>query len=756
MSKELERDLGLFAVIAISMGAMIGSGIFILPGLAMAEAGPSVILGFAIASILVVPAALSIAELGTAMPQAGGDYIFIERGLGPAAGTIAGLGTWLMLMFKGALALVGGIFYIEAIRTLPSPRVTVPLIDLTVSIPGIEMVAVTVALLLIGVNLFGVKQTGGLQTIMVIIMLAIMAGFVVLTMTRVENAHYTPFFDQGLSGLFSATAMVLVSYAGVTKIAAVAEEIENPGRNLPLGLVISLVATTFLYVLIVFVLVGIVEADILMGEEAPMAVAVDQFFGFFGVLAIVIAAMLALISTANAGLLTASRYPLALSRDELLPQLFAKIHDRFKTPSIAIIVTGGAMIVIILSLPVEDIAKTAGAFQIVVYILVCSALIAFRERDLDWYDPYFFAPGYPWLQLFGIVSGIFIITQMDVLPIIGAIGITIFGTAWYLWYARPRVEREGLAVDLVRRTAGRQILADTEEALERDAYEVLIAIQRDIDPAEERSLLKIAASLSRPREGRVRIVRFDEVPDQYPLERAASVLTPEDIAFEEQTEELIEDLDVSVEIDEIVSHDTRHAVVNYARRIDADLLIGRQQGASRLGSLMGRDIDWILKHAPCDVVIAQDMGELPDVVGEIAIVTDQSPFNDPLKVRLGDSLAESTGAHLRFVYAIDPDASEQIRETVTDYHRELDELVPRRIDIDLVEDDDPVAALSTAIQTTDLVLVTMPDPTWLSALLGSERTDRLIASARHPTLLVHARQSRPKTFLKPIVERMFD
>ncbi len=756
MSKELERDLGLFAVIAISMGAMIGSGIFILPGLAMAEAGPSVILGFAIASILVIPAALSIAELGTAMPQAGGDYIFIERGLGPAAGTVAGLGTWLMLMFKGALALVGGIFYIEAIRTLPHLTVTLPIAEVTLSLPGIEMVAVTVALILIGVNLLGVKQTGGLQTFMVIIMLIIMGGFVIMTITRVDNAHYTPFFDEGLSGLFSATAMVLVSYAGVTKIAAVAEEIENPGRNLPWGLVISLVATTLLYVLIVFVLVGIVEAEVLMGEEAPMAVAVDQFFGLLGVLAIVIAAMLALISTANAGLLTASRYPLALSRDELLPAVFARIHDRFKTPTIAIIVTGVAMIVIILSLPVEDIAKTAGAFQILVYILVCCALIAFRERDLDWYDPYFFAPGYPWLQLFGIVSGVFIITRMDWLPIIGAVGITILGSAWYLWYARPRVEREGLAVDLVRRTAGQQILADTEAALERDVYEVLIAIQRDIDPDEERALLQVAAAISRPREGRVRIVRFDEVPDQYPLDRAAAVLSPDDIAFEEQTKRLIRDLDIEVEIDEIVSHDTRHAVVNYARRIDADLLIGRQHGASRLGSLMGRDIDWILSHSPCDVVIAQGMDELVSTIEEVAIVTDQSPFNDPLKVRIGDMIAASTGAHLRFVYAIDPDASDKIRETVTDYHKELDELVPHKIDIELVEATDPIRALQRSIETTDLVLVTMPDPTWLSRVLRAERTDRVIAAAHHPTLMVHARQSRPKTFLKPIVEWLFD
>jgi len=133
----LERGLGLSSIIAISMGAMIGSGIFILPGLAMAEAGPAVILAFIIAGLLVFPAAISIAELGTAMPEAGGDYVFIERGLGPGAGTIAGLGTWLMLMFKGALALVGGMFYLSVI----------------INIPSVEAVAVVIGTILIAVNI---------------------------------------------------------------------------------------------------------------------------------------------------------------------------------------------------------------------------------------------------------------------------------------------------------------------------------------------------------------------------------------------------------------------------------------------------------------------------------------------------------------------------------------------------------------------------------------------------------------------------
>ncbi|WP_255167440.1 amino acid permease [Natrononativus amylolyticus] len=737
MGKDLERDLGLFAVIAISMGAMIGSGIFILPGLAMAEAGPAVILAFVIAAVLVVPAALSIAELGTAMPEAGGDYVFIERGMGPAVGTIAGLGTWLMLMFKGALALVGGMFYLEFVVNLPSLTAT----------------AVVIATVLILVNLFGVKQTGGLQLIMVIVMLIILSVFVAGSIIRVEGGNYDPFFTEGTGGVLSATALVLVSYAGVTKVAAVAEEIENPGRNLPLGLLGSLVATTFLYALLVFVLVGVIDGPALAASGAPMAEAADELFGYLFLVAIVIAAILALVSTANAGILTASRYPLALSRDDLFLDQFEYIHPRFATPVVAILATGGIMIAVIVALPVEDIAKTAGAFQILVYILVCAALIAFRERDLEWYDPEFFTPGYPWVQLFGIVSGVFIITQMDWLPIVGAVGITIFGFVWYQWYAKQRVEREGVAVGLARRETGKQFVRETEEEIEGvDQYEVLIPLRQDVSRQQEDAILRLAAPLVRRRGGRIRIVRFDEVPDQVPLDTAAESLTEADAAFERRTDDLVRDLEVPVEVGEIVSHDTRHAVVNFAERIDADLILARREATSRLGTLFGRDTDWIMEHAPCDVVFVQH--ERPTEIDEIAIVTDRSPFNDPLKVELANTIATDFDARLRFVFAVSEDAPDELFETVEDYHAELDALCTAPVESTIIRTDDEIGDLTRQLESADLIMVSTVTHRRLPDLLVEQRSDRIAAAIDQPVLLVHSKKTRRGSFLRPILERV--
>jgi len=273
--KELERDLGLPSVLAISIGAMIGSGIFILPALALEIAGPAVVLAYLLAGLLVVPAALSKSEMATAMPEAGGTYIYIERGMGPLLGTIAGVGTWFSLSFKGALALVGGVPYLLLLFDLP-----------------LQPVALGLATLLILVNVVGAKQTGRLQLAIVVVMLAALGWFAAGSAPSVDAANYTNFFGSGVGGLLAATGLVFVSYAGVTKVASIAEEVEDPGRNIPLGILGSLAFTTVLYVAIVAVLVGITDPGSVAGSLTPVAVAAEVTLGRAGVVAVIAAAIL--------------------------------------------------------------------------------------------------------------------------------------------------------------------------------------------------------------------------------------------------------------------------------------------------------------------------------------------------------------------------------------------------------------------------------------------------------------------------------
>jgi amino acid transporter len=649
--KTLERDLGLGAVLAISIGAMVGSGIFILPALALSIAGPAVVVAYLLAGLLVVPAALSKSEMATAMPEAGGTYIFIERGMGPLLGTIAGIGTWFSLSFKSALALVGGVPYLIILFNLP----VVP-------------VALALAAVLIVVNLLGATQTGRLQVVIVVAMLAALSWFVAGSAGGVEQANFRPFLTDGLGGLLAATGLVFVSYAGVTKVASVAEEVEDPGRNIPLGILGSLAFTTLLYVGIVAVIVGVTEPGTVAGSRTPVADAAEVTLGSFGLWAVVGAAMLALVSTANAGILSSSRYPLAMSRDQLAPPSFSRIHDRFGTPTRAITVTGGVMLALIAFVPVLDIAKLASAFQILVFILVNAAVVAFREGSAE-YDPSFEAPLYPWVQAFGVLSGLLLLTQMGTVPIVGALVIVLGSVAWYYGYARSRVHREGAATDIVRRRVGRDVLAATADVVDdEETPDVLVALTRELAPDREAALVRLAADLVHERGGRVEVVRFEEVPDQVPLDDRVTEQSTADVAFEGRIEAVAADLDVAVETGEVVSHDTKHAIVNHADEGGVDAVVAEHERLRLRSRVVGDPIDWVVRHAPCDVVLVENRGY--DDPQTVVLESDDGPF-DPGAVAVADAIAIATGGQVAFRFGASADPPERAEGTLDAYQEEL-------------------------------------------------------------------------------------
>jgi len=437
MTKRLKKELSLFDVVAISTGAMFSSGFFLLPGLAAAQAGPAVAIAYFIAGLLILPAMFSMAELATAMPRAGGAYYFLDRSLGPLAGTVGGLGTYLALTLKTAFALIGIGAYAAIFVDLP-----------------VKPVAITLTLIFMGLNIFGAKETTGLQRLLVTILLGVLMFFIVQGLFHVFatespatiQARMTPFLPFGLEGLLATVGFVFVSYAGLTKVASVAEEIKNPARNIPLGMIISLSLTTFIYVVGVFIIVAVLDPTALRADLTPVATAGETFLDWLpnpiGLILIVLAAIAAFASTGNAGLLSASRYPLAMARDRLIPDFFAKL-GRFQTPVTAIVTTSGLMIFVILALDEEGIAKLASAFQLFMFILINFAVIIMRESRIDSYDPNYRSPLYPWMQYFGILTSLCLIIYMGLQTILLTLALAVLCALWYVYYAHKRVVRHG-------------------------------------------------------------------------------------------------------------------------------------------------------------------------------------------------------------------------------------------------------------------------------------------------------------------------
>jgi amino acid transporter len=426
-----------------------------------------------LAGFIVLPAALAKAEMATAMPGSGGMYLYIDRAMGPLSGTVVGLGAWFSLVFKSAFALVGLGAYLLLFVPLPSGLV--------------KGVALVLGVLLIVVNVVGVKQTGRLQAIIVSIVLIALGIFIATGLPTVDQTQYHPFFAQGASGILAAGEFIFVSYAGVTKIASVAEEVENPGRNIPIGIIGSILLMMVVYTLVVFVIVGVTPLDVIAHSYILMAVAAGQYLGRPGKIGMAIIAVLALMSMANAGILSSSRYPLAMSRDVLLPPALSETSDRFSTPIQAIVFTGAVLLILIAFVPVVQLEKLASAFQMLVFTLEDVALIAFRESDAEWYEPEFTAPGYPWAQLGGIIGGIVLLTRLGPLALGGAGAIIIGGAIWYWVYGRERADREGAALDAIRRPSGRYILDSTRALFEQETNRVLVAISPEMPSERERT-----------------------------------------------------------------------------------------------------------------------------------------------------------------------------------------------------------------------------------------------------------------------------
>jgi len=376
--------------------------------------------------------ALPTSELATAMPESGGGYYFVSRGLGTLLGGMVGLGQWLGLVFASAFYLMGfGYYLVDILGRLG--------LGGGVSVTAIALVTVVV---LTAVSITGTKNTGDLQNGIVsvlIVILVVFLGYGMLDSFGVFGREQVPqtFFPFGTLPVFTTAALVFTSYLGFAQIATVAGEVKQPGRNLPLAMVGSVVLVGVLYVCTIFISTSAMGSQALseLGETAIVEVA-KTFFGRAGTIAILTAGLLATLSSANASILSSSRSIYALSRDALVPDPVARINRRFRTPHVALLLAGGPIAGLVLFGRVEVLAEVASLLHLVMYGLICFALIVIRRADPDWYTPAFRCPGYPVLPAVGGLASFSIIAFMDPLSIALGGGVLALAAGWFAVYAR--------------------------------------------------------------------------------------------------------------------------------------------------------------------------------------------------------------------------------------------------------------------------------------------------------------------------------
>ncbi len=459
---QLKKELSFFSIYTIATGATIASGFFLLPGLAAAQAGPAVILSYLIAALPIFPALFSKVELSTAMPRAGGIYYFLDRSMGPLFGTIGGIGTWLALILKSSFALVG----IGAYVNLFFPEI------------AIEPIACGFAILIGILNLFGAKKTGAFQSILVIGLLALLLWFFGNGFPQLNPQNFSGFFDKGFDSILGTAGFVYVSYVGLTKIFGITEEIRDPEKNIPLPMFLALGTAILVYAAGTTIMISVVPPEQLHNDLTPAATAAEILVGRWGAILMSIAAILAFFSAANAGVLSVSRYPLAMSRDHLLPGFFRKLTSRHQSPGNSVFSTVGIILICLILLDPIKIAKLASAFLLLLFSLNCLAVIVMRESHIESYDPGYRSPLYPWMQIVGIILPFWLIAEMGWLPILFTVGLVGVGVGWYFYYARKRVIRDGAIYHIFARLGERRF-----EGLDRDLRGILMEKGlRDQDP----------------------------------------------------------------------------------------------------------------------------------------------------------------------------------------------------------------------------------------------------------------------------------
>ena len=712
----LVRTLSLPSAIAISIGGML-SGIFVLPGVAFGITGPSVSLAFLVAGICIIPAVLSKAELATAMPKSGGTYVYIDRAFGPLFGVVSGIGLWLSLLLKSAFSLVGLSAYLYVLVELDSLYTSI--------------VAIVSLFLVMVLNIFGVKKVGDAQLAIVGISVTSLVVLIALGFNSVSVVPPTEFLSDGTLGFFGGVAFLYISYAGVTKIAAIAGEISQPEKNLPRTMIISLLLIMVVYVFVSMVLVSFVDGATLATDIRPIYTAAAEIGGpVAGYIAGVVGVM-TLLSMANSGLLASSRFPFAMARDGALPTVFTSISKQYLTPVFSIIVTAVVIALAILFLDVVKIAKLASAFKVLMFVSVNLAVIVFRETNAQWYRPKYKSPLYPFVQIFGILSGLFLLAFLGLQALLSVLAVFVTGFFVFLAYGR-KTNRSGLLSNYGvfsflfrgRRAGSLDTELDQEEVIESIySSDSQIVVPLLGDETSPEMIVEVASSIN-PKDS-VNAINIIEAPDQTFLEDV-SLVSPKDESVKRRILSLRETKKTKVTFESLPTHDVVNTIKNITSVQKCEWLVMGWGGRENTGILVRNPVGWVIKNINANLALFKDNGvrNISKVVLAVRPGREGNKF-----IKVADNICKYYGASLTLLNVIGKDAKKSVETKLHNNNNSLLKGLSREENSLVVKSNDVIGVISEVSASYDLLIIGSQEKSaWYNVLLGL-KSDRFVKNS---------------------------
>jgi APA family basic amino acid/polyamine antiporter len=409
----LKRVAGTLDLTALGLGAIIGTGIFVIIGEAIGQTGPAIVLSFVLAGVTCVFSALSYAELASAVPVSGSAYTYSYATLGELVAWIIG---WDLLIEYGvavaAVAVGWGGYLSELLDSLfgfslPAAIANPPGEGGTFNLPAVLLVVMMTGLLIAGF-----RQSARTNTVMVILKVAILLVFVVVGLTAFDSDNVTPFATNGFSGVVDAAALIFFAYIGFDAVSTTSEETKNPSRALPIAIVGSLAIATVIYIAVAIVAVGVLPSDELAGSEAPLASALSDGAGSaWGGDLMSLGALIAISSVVLTLLYGLTRITFAMSRDGLLPSAFSRVNERTGTPIATTLMFGALIATLAALVPLSEIAELVNIGTLFAFLLVNIGVIVLRRTKPDLDRP-FRVPLVPVFPLIGAGLCIYLMTKL--------------------------------------------------------------------------------------------------------------------------------------------------------------------------------------------------------------------------------------------------------------------------------------------------------------------------------------------------------
>jgi APA family basic amino acid/polyamine antiporter len=460
--KVLKRALGALDLTALGIGSIIGTGIFVLTGVAASQhAGPALVLSMLFAAIACGLAGVCYAELASMIPVAGSAYTYSFATLGEFVAWIIGWDLILEYALSASTVAVGwsgyfvslfdgmGLYLPRALTAAPGAVVTMA--GGTTSHGVFNLPAALIVLAVTVLLVRGIKESARTNTVLVIIKAAVLVVFVAAGASYVHSENLHPFLPPntgefgafGWSGVLRGTGIIFFAFIGFDAVSTAAQETKNPARDLPRGILWSLVICTVLYIAVAIVLVGIVHYSKL-NVPAPLAVGIDATGLTWLAPLIKVSALFGMFSTMLVQLLGQTRIFFTMSRDGLLPSAFGRVHERFRTPHVSTLLTGSVVAIAAGFTPIDVLGQLVSMGTLLAFVLVCIGIIVLRKTDPDAPRP-FRVKWMPWVPIAGALA---CLAQMAALPWPTwerLIVWLILGFVVYFGYGQARAARQRAA-----------------------------------------------------------------------------------------------------------------------------------------------------------------------------------------------------------------------------------------------------------------------------------------------------------------------